>query len=174
MGPLEVSPGMGANPAISPTAADTAQGNSRHLQSGIKLRILGRNKPRASFMLGNQLWQYRHSFRENPRLGRCCMPRRFRPRRRDTEFADTPPLTMPCPIDEKKVLKARLRHSLWHRRASSALCTDCQKNASRSRRRGTRWCAGSPAQAQRALYRRACHRTRGHAGQGTVMRCARC
>src|SRR5882672_2208330 len=88
-GPLEVSPGIGRKSAAT---SPTARIRHREIFDISNLDqdggILGENNPRASFMLGNQLWHTDSSFRRESATWSMLHGKAFPPAGGDTEFAD--------------------------------------------------------------------------------------
>jgi alpha-ketoglutarate-dependent 2,4-dichlorophenoxyacetate dioxygenase len=118
-GPLEVSPGIGRKSgAISPTARIQHReifDISNLDQDG---GILGEDNPRASFMLGNQLWHTDSSFRQESATWSMLHAKAVPPAGGDTEFADTRAAYDALPDAMKRKLEGLVaEHSLWHSRA---------------------------------------------------------
>src|SRR5215470_6351875 len=118
-GPLEVSPGIGRKPgAISPTA------RIRHREifdiSNLDQDggILGERNPRASFMLGNELWHTDSSFRRESATWSMLHAKVVPPAGGETEFADTRAAYDALPDAMKRKLEGLVaEHSLWHSRS---------------------------------------------------------
>jgi alpha-ketoglutarate-dependent 2,4-dichlorophenoxyacetate dioxygenase len=117
-GPLEVSPGIGRkSAAISPTArirhSEIFDISNLDQDGG----ILGENNPRASFMLGNQLWHTDSSFRRESATWSMLHAKAIPPTGGDTEFADTRAAYDALPEAMKRRLEGLVaEHSLWHSR----------------------------------------------------------
>src|SRR6266446_2856875 len=117
-GLLEVSPGIGRkSAAISPTARIQHReifDISNLDQDG---GILGDNNPRASFMLGNQLWHTDSSFRQESATWSMLHAKAIPPAGGDTEFADTRAAYDALPDTMKSRLDGLVaEHSIWHSR----------------------------------------------------------
>jgi alpha-ketoglutarate-dependent 2,4-dichlorophenoxyacetate dioxygenase len=118
-GPLEVSPGIGRKGAEAPADARIKHREifdiSNLDQDG---GILGDNNPRASFMLGNQLWHTDSSFREESATWSMLHAKAIPPTGGDTEFADTRAAYDALPDAMKRRLEGLVaEHSLWHSRS---------------------------------------------------------
>ena len=117
-GPLEVSPGIGRkSAAISPRArirhSEIFDISNLDQDGG----ILGENNPRASFMLGNQLWHTDSSFRRESATWSMLHAKAIPPTGGDTEFADTRAAYDALPEAMKRRLEGLVaEHSLWHSR----------------------------------------------------------
>jgi alpha-ketoglutarate-dependent 2,4-dichlorophenoxyacetate dioxygenase len=118
-GPLEVSPGIGRQ---SGPASATARIRHREIFDISNLDqdggILGENNPRASFMLGNQLWHTDSSFRPESATWSMLHAKVVPPAGGDTEFADTRAAYDALPDTMKSRLEGLIaEHSLWHSRS---------------------------------------------------------
>jgi alpha-ketoglutarate-dependent 2,4-dichlorophenoxyacetate dioxygenase len=118
-GPLEVSPGIGRK-----SAAVSAAARIRHREifdiSNLDQEggILGEDNPRASFMLGNQLWHTDSSFRRDSATWSMLHAKATPSTGGDTEFADTRAAYDALPDAMKSRLEGLVaEHSLWHSRS---------------------------------------------------------
>ncbi len=118
-GPLEASPGIGRKSGAIPSA-----GRIRHREvfdiSNLDQDggILGENNPRASFMLGNQLWHTDSSFRTESATWSMLHAKVVPPAGGDTEFADTRAAYDALTDAMKSRLEGLVaEHSLWHSRS---------------------------------------------------------
>src|SRR6266849_4015474 len=118
-GPLEASPGIGRKSAAIPP---TARIRHREIFDICNLDqdggILGDNNPRASFMVGNQLWHTDSSFRPESATWSMLHAKAIPPSGGDTEFADTRAAYDALPDAMKRRLEGLVaEHSLWHSRS---------------------------------------------------------